>query len=154
MRSGSRSQFLFFPSDRLLRRVNGSHRIELSRPMGVFKSMGLAAIIVLSGTAADIRAQQPARFSPRGVPGELIIKFKRNSSAAARGQARRAIAATTIAALTRYAAAAGEGTTELARIPPGVSLQALLARLRADAAVQYAEPNWIYTRQSNEALFA
>ena len=87
--------------------------------MRVFKSIGLAAIIVLTGTAAGVRAQQPARRTPRAVPGELIVKFKANANGAARGQARRAIAATAIAALTRHAAAAGEGPTELVRVPPG-----------------------------------
>jgi subtilisin family serine protease len=32
-------------------------------------------------------------------------------------------------------------------------VQAVLARLRADAAVEYVEPNWIYTHESNDALF-
>ena len=123
--------------------------------MRVFKSIGLAAIIVLTGTGGGVRAQQPSRGTPGAVPGELIVKFKRNSSGAARGQARRAIAATAIVALTPNAAvAAGEGPTELVHVPRGASLQVLLARLRTDPAVEYAEPNWIYTHQSNDPLFA
>jgi hypothetical protein len=121
--------------------------------MRVFKRIGLAAIIVLTGIAAGARAQQPARTRPRAVPGELIVKFKRNTSAASRGQARRAIAATAMVALTRHTVAAAEGPTELIRVPRGASLQALIAVLRADAAVEYAEPNWIYTTQSNDAHF-
>ena len=99
-----------FESGRLFRHVDGSHRIELSRPMRVFKSIGLAAIIVLTGTAAGIRAQQPARtVGPARFLASSSSSSDANSSAAARGQARRAIAATAIAALTRHAAAAGEG---------------------------------------------
>ena len=126
--------------------------------MRVFKSIGLAVIITLAGTGAGLRAQQPLSPAPtpalRAVPGELIVKFKRNSAAGARGQARRAIAATLIAALARHASAAGEGNVELVRVAPGASLQALAARLRADASVEYAEPNWIYTHQTNDVYYA
>jgi hypothetical protein len=121
--------------------------------MRVSTCIGLAILLVLSGTGAGVRAQQPARRTPRAVPGELIVKYKKNANATTRGQARRAIAATAVAALTRHASAAGEGSTELVRLPRNASVQAMLARLRADAAVEYAEPNWIYTHESNDALY-
>ena len=125
----------------------------MSSTMRVFKSLGLAALLALTSTGVGVRAQAP-RKTPRAVPGEIIVKYRPNASASARGEARRAIAASAVAVLNRHAqAAAGEGAMELLRVAPGSSMQALLQRMRGHAAVEYAEPNWIYTHQAADPLF-
>src|SRR3954451_445048 len=121
--------------------------------MRVFKSLGVAAILAFSGHGVGLRAQ-PAATPPNAVPGEFIVKYRRTASAGARGLARRPVAASPVAVLNRHAEEAGEdGAMELVRVAPGASRQAVLQRLRGHAAVEYAEPNWIYTHQAADPLF-
>ena len=121
--------------------------------MRVFKSLGLATILVLSGTGASGLRAQPSRQPTRAVPGEVIVKFKRNATAAARSRARALITVNAVAALRRNDAA--DGALELLRTDGGTPVQALIDRLQNHPAVEYAEPNWIYTHQAapNDPMF-
>jgi subtilisin family serine protease len=49
----------------------------------------------------------------------------------------------------------GKGDLELARIPPGISIAAAARELQDDPAVEFVEPNWIYTHQevSNDPYY-
>jgi hypothetical protein len=90
------------------------------------------------------------------VPGEVIVKYRPNASPSARGRARAAAAVSAVAALAERAAERGHGRTELVRLAPGASLQAARAILLRDPAVEYVEPNWIYTHHAapNDPYFA
>jgi subtilisin family serine protease len=88
---------------------------------------------------------QPARLQPASVPGELIVKYRADATAAEHGRARAAVRARSAASLSRTAHARVAGHIELMTLPAAASTQAALAVLRRDPAVEYAEPNWIYT---------
>src|SRR3990170_4884362 len=125
--------------------------------MRVYSCLGLAAVIALSGTGvAPLRAQSGSP-QPAFVPDELIVKYRSSAAPAARSRARAAAAVGTIAELARGAAARGHGRLELVRLARGASLQAARLQLLRDPAVEYAEPNWIYTHQAtppNDPIFA
>ena len=123
--------------------------------MRVLKCLGLAAVIVFFGTGGAPVGAQSSKREPAFVPGELIVKYRSNTAPAARGRARNAAGATVLGELTARAAERGHGRTELVRLPPGAALDAARAALQRDPAVEYAEPNWIYSHQAapNDPLF-
>ena len=106
----------------------------------------IAGLLVLAAVqTSDPRAgAQPAGPQPRAVPGEVIVKFKHQAGPADRARARGRVAAAAAAALVRSAAGRQLGEVELLRVS-APSVQAAAALLRSDPAVEYAEPNWIYT---------
>jgi thermitase len=124
--------------------------------MRVLKGLGLAALIVLSGHGTLRVGAQSSSREPAFVPGEVIVKYRPNASPSARGRARAAAAVSAVAALAERAAERGHGRTELVRLAPGASLQAARAILLRDPAVEYVEPNWIYTHHAapNDPYFA
>jgi subtilisin family serine protease len=82
---------------------------------------------------------------PEFVAGELLVRFRAGAPADGRGAALRAANATVaerIVTATMRRGGDAEGWT-LLRTPMGVP--AAIAALRASEAVEYAEPNWIYT---------
>jgi len=107
----------------------------------------VTGLIALGGAhAVVVRAQRPV-IQPPAVPGEVIVKFKATTGVAEKLRARTRIAdaATATGKLTRSARARASGSVELIRIPGASSVEAALAALRSDPAVEYAEPNWIVT---------
>ena len=104
---------------------------------------GLFLLAAVQTAGPGVRAQ-PAGPQPRAVPGEVIVKFKHQARAADKARARGRVAAAEAAALVRSAAGRQAGDVELLRISTA-SVQAAAALLRSDPAVEYAEPNWIYT---------
>jgi subtilisin family serine protease len=90
----------------------------------------------------DTKAQAPDR--PHAT-GEVIVKYRAGASPREIARARGRVSAIAASPLLRSAAARRDGEVELVRLPPGLSVGLALARLTADRAVDYAEPNWIYT---------
>ena len=80
------------------------------------------------------------------VGNELLVQFGTGASAAAKANARARIRGQAIEVV---ASARGErGDLELVRIPPGLAVADAVRGIQADAAVTFAEPNWIYTHDS------
>jgi subtilisin family serine protease len=109
-----------------------------------------AAVLVclgLSSTAvAGGRPDLVANGLKAGVPhqqGELLVKFKDGSTAADQGAVRRGLGAQKID--TVRGGGNGRGELALYKLPPGLSVGDAVYALSADPAVEYAEPNWIYT---------
>lgn len=106
------------------------------------------AVVLFAAFAYTITggAQQPAGADTQFVPGEMLVQFAPNASPQAKGAARARIGATAVEVVARgNARADGGGDLELVRIPPGLSVAAAVRGIQADAAVTFAEPNWIYT---------
>ena len=86
-----------------------------------------------------------ARFAA----GEVLVQFKPGAGDAEKQRARGRVQAE---AMEVVAAAAGrsdgKGDLELVRVPAGISVAAAARGLEADAAVEFAEPNWIYEHQA------
>ena len=100
---------------------------------------GLAAAAPAAATAA------PAVTAP-AVPDELVVGYVAGASAAQKSRARGR--ADAVRPERVVAPAAGRGEVELVRLPRGTDRAAALRALEADAAVAYAEPNWIYSHSA------
>jgi subtilisin family serine protease len=90
------------------------------------------------------------------VPNELLVQFRPGASAQAKERALARIAASrdeVVAAAGRRPDAKGD--LELVRYPRGLAIAHAARQLGADPAVEFAEPNWIYSRGavSNDPYF-
>lgn len=93
--------------------------------------------------AADVPASVQAG-PPEFVPGEVLVKFRAGTPDAARGAALRAANGAAIERI-RSAAMRRAGDSEgITVVRTALEVPAALAALRADASVEYAEPNWVY----------
>lgn len=83
---------------------------------------------------------------------QLIIKFRDGASTVQRNAVRSGLRAVSHDTLRRGKRG---GDTTLMRLPSGVNLQALVRRLSTNPAIEYAEPNWIYTHSatSNDTYY-
>ena len=79
------------------------------------------------------------------MPDEVIVAYRAGASSNEKADARGRIGGFQEEDITTEPMRdAGEGDMEVVRIPPGISVANAMARLRAHAAVRFAEPNWIY----------
>jgi subtilisin family serine protease len=111
------------------------------RLLAVAISLVVLAVVVASprGTVA-----QGARADgPRFMPNEVIVKFRAGTAPAVKSFALARASAQAIDRLSVTPAAVAAGDLELVHTPMAVA--DAIARLRDDASVEYAEPNWIYT---------
>ena len=106
-------------------------------------AMVAAAMFVVNG-----EAQSPAG-EPQFVANQVLVQFRGDAApeaqAAARGRVKGTREDVIVAAARRQD---GRGDLELLRIPPGVTVAAAVRELVNDAAVEFAEPNWIYQHQA------
>lgn len=88
-----------------------------------------------------------AQFAPQ----ELMVQYKSGAGENDFRQVRGRLGAD----LGETLRANGAGRLELLRLPRGISLEAAIRLLEADPAVEFAEPNWIYTTQatSNDTYY-
>lgn len=106
---------------------------------------GVAAAILV------IQAQQPNDNAAAGqtVPGEMLVQFKAGATAADKARALgRGNAAGREDILPQHERRDGRGDLVLVRHQPDFTPAAARRAIAADAAVEYAEPNWIYTHQA------
>ncbi|GAB2515340.1 S8 family peptidase [Lysobacter humi (ex Lee et al. 2017)] len=114
----------------------------------VFASLGLGSTAFAGGrpdlVAAALQAGRPHQS------GELIVKYRDSAPAAARSAVQGGLRASRVETLRR-----GRGETVLLRLPVGTPVASAVAALQADPAVEYAEPNWIYTHAdaSNDTYY-
>ncbi|MDP2053573.1 MAG: S8 family peptidase [Acidobacteriota bacterium] len=101
------------------------------------------SLLVASGLFVSVAGQQPD--TPAAVGNQVLVQFSADSTpaerAAARGRIRAAREEVVVAAGRRDD---GKGDLELLRLPPGLAVAAAIRGLAGDAAVEFAEPNWIY----------
>ena len=116
----------------------------------------VGCFIAFAGAQSGPLRAQRSTAQPRAVPGELIVKFRISAAANDTRRARSRVAAVALAELARTPRARASGSVELVRISGATSIEAALALLRSDPAVEYAEPNWIYTHAAlpNDPSFA
>jgi subtilisin family serine protease len=103
----------------------------------------------------DVETPALTRAAPEFVPGEVIVKFRPDASAAERGAALSTVNATVrerIVTPRMRRAESGEG---LSVVHSDLGTMAAIERLRSDPRVEYAEPNYIYRHQavSNDPYF-
>ena len=108
-----------------------------------------AAFLPAASQSQGKSDQQAQGGQPASVPGELIVQFR--SGASEREQARalgRANAEKLEDLTTAPMRDEGRGDLVLARHQPDLSQRAAIQAIRNDPAVEFAEPNWIYTHQA------
>lgn len=111
----------------------------------VLIALGLSATATAGGrpdlVAQGLRAGVPHQ------PSELLIQFKAAASSSEQAAVSRGLGAQKI----KVVRGAGNGRGELAlfKLPANVSVADAVAALSADAAIDFAEPNWIYTHSAN-----
>ena len=112
--------------------------------MGVAAAAGLALLsssaIAAAGTVTETERADPRRADPpsRFVPGEVLVRYEAGTGAAERAGARARADATLEQRLPI-------ARLELLDLEPGQSVKEAIAALEGRAAVEYAEPNFIYT---------
>jgi subtilisin family serine protease len=113
---------------------------------------GLVAAFTLAQLSGPGVAQQPGP-NRQFIGNEVLIQFVPGAGPAAKANARARIRAEAIE--TVAAARDARGDLELARIPPGLAVADAVRGLEADAAVAFAEPNWLYTHgvSSNDPYY-
>ena len=125
----------------------------------------LALFVAVSGAAALGAVQGRSDQAPglglglgegEFVPSEVLVQFQPGASEADRDEARGRVGGRPDEVILPAAAREdGKGDLELMVIPPGLSVAAAVARLKAHPAVEFAEPNWVYYHQvtSNDPYY-
>ncbi|MEK8031619.1 S8 family peptidase [Ideonella sp. DXS29W] len=108
--------------------------------------IALAAVAAM-GSAVASPAQVDAdlqRSELRYVASEVLVQFRAGHAEAARDAVLNSLGAKSVQRLR----AAAEGELHRVSLPQGVSVQQAIRHLRAQGAVRFVEPNWIYTHQA------
>jgi thermitase len=107
--------------------------------------VGLVVGIALIQSATSGVAQQPGSEN-EFVGNEVLVQFAPGATADGKAAARGRIRGQAIEVVA--SARDGRGDLELVRIPPGLAVADAVRGIEGDAAVSFAEPNWIYTHGS------
>ncbi len=110
------------------------------------KRVTLACLLVLVSFAAWHPASQAAPADPAApafAPDEVLVQYREGATDAQRGAARGRVNGVPTQQLR--APQAGEGGLELVSLR-GMNVRGAIARLQADPSVEFAEPNYIFTR--------
>ncbi len=97
-----------------------------------------------------------ARSEAASVTGELIVQFAPGATLADRARALGRVSGEELEEIRTAAQRDdGRGDLILARVQPDLPRQAAIRALKDDPAVEFAEPNWIYTHQatSNDTYY-
>jgi subtilisin family serine protease len=97
----------------------------------------------------DLVARSLADSQLRYVPGEMLVQFRAGATAARQAAVLARIDGQ-VAQRLKLAAQRRDGRGDLQRVNfrSGLAMAAALRALQDDAAVDFAEPNWIYTTQA------
>lgn len=106
----------------------------------VIVSLGLSSAAMAAGRPDLVQAGLDAGRAHQA--GELLVKFRDGSSAASQDAVRRGLGAMQLQ--TVRSGGARQGDLVLMRLPSGLDVATAVHALQRDAAVEYAEPNWIY----------
>jgi subtilisin family serine protease len=123
-----------------------------------FAFLFLLSIGVFAGLPS--LAQRPMNTTvsssvPSAVPGELLVQFKKDTNSQARYRAYERINAQALETVVAAHENSQSGDLVLVKYVPTPNLppQAAIAELRKEQAVEFAEPNYIYTTTSNDPLY-
>jgi len=119
-----------------LRRVALVSAVLLSLGLSSAAMAGGRPDLVLSGLQAG-RAHEV---------GQLLVKYRDGTTPATQAAVRNGLGAQQLDTVRAGNAKVGELT--LLRLPPGRDIAATVRTLSANPAVEYAEPNWIYTHEA------
>ena len=120
-------------------------------------SMTFRRALIAAAAVSALGATPPALANPaqvdadlqraelRYVASEVLVQFRPGQAGFARNAALRALGAHS-AELLRHAALDGE--LHRVALPPGVAVADAVRHLRAQRAVRFVEPNWLYTTQA------
>jgi hypothetical protein len=114
----------------------------MSRILHCLVGSALAFGLIAQSTVNN-GAQQPGP-ELTAVSNELLVQFQPGATANRKAVARARVRAEAIEVVAE--ARAGRGDLELVRIPPGLAVAEAVRGISGDAAVTFAEPNWLYTR--------
>jgi subtilisin family serine protease len=117
----------------------------------VIASLGLAATASAGGRPDLVLSGLNAGQSHRS--GELLVKFRDGSTIAQQDAVRRGLGAQKLEAVRPGNRRQGE--LALMRLPRGLDVATAVRAIQNDAAVEYAEPNWIYQHAavSNDSYY-
>jgi subtilisin family serine protease len=123
------------------------------QPALVTKAVVLLALAVSVHARAASPEDSLARELARAphVPRELLVQWAPDTTPAERAAARNRIGGVRAEAIVRAnwrASHDGGGEMELLHLPPGLVVAAAVREIERDAAVDFAEPNWIYNHQA------
>ncbi|WP_374567105.1 S8 family peptidase [Ideonella sp.] len=115
------------------------------------KNFSARTLIALAATAAMGGAlANPAKVDAdlqrselRYVASEVLVQFRAGHAPAAREAALAALGAHSVQRLR----AAADGELHRVQLPQGVAVPDAIRHLRAQGAVRFVEPNWVYTHQ-------
>ena len=112
-----------------------------------------AATAQAGGRPAEVQAGLAAGLDHEA--GELIVAFHPQATAAARSRALARVGAQPARLVRAASAREGRGDVQVLKVPSAVALARAIEVLSADAAIDYAEPNWIYQADatSNDPYF-
>ncbi len=115
-----------------------------SLPLVCAAAVAVSAFAVsVPGSAATPPAAASSATAPRAVANELLVGYVSGAATTARARARDRVAARLAERVVAGSAARGE--VELVHLPAGADRSRAIQSLKADPAVAYAEPNWVYT---------
>lgn len=116
----------------------------------IVASLGLSSVAFAGGRPDAVISSLNAGRTHEA--NQLIIKFRDGASTVQRNAIRSGLRAVGVETL-RGSRRGGE--TALMRLPAGANLQAAIRRLSTNPAVEYAEPNWVYTHAatSNDTYY-
>lgn len=107
------------------------------------KRLAFASLLVCMIAALWIPQTDAAGPDPAFAPGQVVIQFREGATAAQQQATRGRVRAVQRQVLRRQGT--GLARLELATLPAGSNVQAAIATLQGDPAVEFAEPNWLYT---------
>lgn len=127
-----------------------------STPRRLSKTMMLLMVAIVVASIAPATTQGRSDQAPavgnadaQFVPNELLVQFQGDATPDARAAARSAVGGRLVETVAEAGSRAdGRGDLELIALPPGMTVAAAIARLRAHQTVDFAEPNWVYYHQA------
>ena len=127
-------------------------RLRFGQKGARYATAALAALALAAGTGSPALPRPPTAVprdatGPAYVPGEVLVRFRREASTPSRGAMRLEVAAET---RQRFASGA-----ELWRLGPGLEVSEAIRRLEDKPGIEYAEPNYLLqaTRIPDDPLF-
>jgi subtilisin family serine protease len=116
----------------------------------LFLATALCALTLLPATGQGQKNESnSARPEQAAVPGELIVQFAGGATGAEKARALGRVGGEELEEIRSAAQNEdGRGDLILARVQPDLPRQAAIRALKDDPAVEFAEPNWVYTHQA------
>jgi subtilisin family serine protease len=118
-------------------------------PIFALTALALAAALPLAAQARPDLVAQSLAAGAKFVPGELLVQFRADATPAAKAAALARVQGA-LAQTLRARAQRADGRGDLHRVTyrSNLALAAAMRALQADGAVDFAEPNWIYSTQA------